>query len=960
MILLALIVTSYAGCGNPERKKTKLYHRGLIYARRGRCTEAISEFQKALQIDPNLALAHYEMGVCYSKLHYHDQAIKALEVARSLDSGLAVKSLSQIAAVYSDMDNIPAARQSFIEALSLDLDNTEALFSLGRLEFREKNFDEAQRRFEKVIDIDPEHVEARFMQAEIFMQKQDFDTAEAQLKKTIEIDPSYTPALLGLAKIYRFTQQYERAADILTKILIDNPDDVRARAALAEVYFAVNRHDDARREADTLLKAAPANPAAHLLLGAICVKQKDYEKAVIHLTMAAGSETASAHTHYLLGLALNETQHSAQAIAAFQRALSLEPDNVPSRLMLAQTHLREGAFEAAGREIGYVLSKEPENEFARHLWVRVQAIRQTFEYIDSLLASEGVSEKNAEKIKAALRAFHANDLSTTQSICQELLADESGSAMPLNLIGLVSLKQDRLDEALRYFHEASVLNPAFGASYVNMANVYMALGNPAEAVQNYRKALDLYPDDNALRLRFVKALTLMNLYDEAELFLKKQIQETPDQFSYRLALAELFLSTARYQDCRNELTTILRRNPDNQNALRLFAESFAKEGTFDKAVTNFEKLLKLRPDSEYVKTRLALCNLSLGRLEKAEQFLAKESTQDNMLRDLAVSLVLQKKGDYEGAEKALSRLQQEKHDALSFGLMLASLQAAQAKDITSSMPTSEGFKESWLRFLRGNSFDESELYEFNLTIALTQARWHLPSLATLDRLARMKGPNPALAELIGGLYEKEGRYEEATYWYNSALATDPSYWPAHNRLGVLSLRSGELSEAERHFVAASKQQPESLVILFNLGRVYLLEGNDEAALATYLKINQTYPNLAPVLNNIAWLLAKDQDRLEQALEYAKLAASSQPLSPDVRDTLGWIFFQKGDYETAKQHLDAAVLSDSLNPSIRYHRGMAYYKLGETEKALEEFKAAASAPSPFPEQELNARMVKELS
>jgi tetratricopeptide (TPR) repeat protein len=959
-ITLAVVGTTLGGCSSPENKKTKHYQKGLIYARRGRCTEAISEYQKALQIDPNLAGAHYEMGVCYARLHYHQQAIKSLETARSLDGELTVKVLAEIASVYSDTDNLPAAEQMYLEALSVDADNIEVLFSLGRLKLRENDSDEAQRRFEQVFVKNPQHLESRFMHAEISMQEGEFEAAEEQLENALEVNPLYMPARLALAKVYRLTQQYEKAADALVRVLKDDPNNALARGALAEVYFSVDRLDDARREAEAFLKTAPSNPAAHLLLGTICMKQRDYEKAVVHLTTATNSPSSSAQSYYLLGLALYETRQPAQALAALQKALALEPTNVPCRLMLAQMFLREGSFDAAGREIKYVLSKEPENEYARHLWVRLQATRQAFEHLDSLLASEGVSEENAEKFKAALRAFRVNDLSAVQAICEELLASEPGSAMPLNLIGLVSLKQSKLDEALKFFHQASLTNPDFGASYVNMANVYMAIGNPAEAEQNYRKAIDRHPDDVALHLRFIRALTLMNLQSEAESFLREQTRKAPGQIPYRLALADLLLSNGRYRDCRNELTIILKQDPDSKNALRLVAESFAREGMLDEAAARFESLLKRDPTSQYLQTRLALCSLSLGRVEKAEESLAGEVRQPDLLRDLVLSIILQRKGDYEGASKVLSRLQQEAPDELSVGLMLMTVRSPQVGDITTAIPVSEAFKERYLQLIRKGSFGKSELYEINLALALAEARWHLPSLARLKTFADMSDPNPALCELIGGLYEKEGLYDEATRYYNSALAADSSYWPVHNRLGVLSLRSGELAEAESHFLSASKQQPQSLIILFNLGRVYLLRGNDEAALATYREINQAYPNLAPVLNNLAWLLAKKPDRLEQALEYAKLAAASQPLNADVRDTLGWILYQKGNYELARHELDAAVLFNSLNPSIRYHRGMVYYKLGQTEKALAEFKEAASARSSFPERDLNERMVKELS
>jgi Tfp pilus assembly protein PilF len=136
-------------------------------------------------------------------------------------------------------------------------------------------------------------------------------------------------------------------------------------------------------------------------------------------------------------------------------------------------------------------------------------------------------------------------------------------------------------------------------------------------------------------------------------------------------------------------------------------------------------------------------------------------------------------------------------------------------------------------------------------------------------------------------------------------------------------------------------------------------GNDEEALKTYRRANELYPNLASVLNNLAWLLAKNPDTVDQALHYAQSAASIQPFRASARDTLGWVYYQKGDYSDAKEQLDKAVLFDSLNPSIRYHRGMTHLKLGEKIKALQDFREAASSSVPFPEKVQTDEMIGQL-
>ena len=66
-------------------------------------------------------------------------------------------------------------------------------------------------------------------------------------------------------------------------------------------------------------------------------------------------------------------------------------------------------------------------------------------------------------------------------------------------IGMVLAKQRRLDEALTVLNKAIETDPHFGASYVYRGNVYVLSGNIAGAVADYRRALEIDPNNQAAR-----------------------------------------------------------------------------------------------------------------------------------------------------------------------------------------------------------------------------------------------------------------------------------------------------------------------------------------------------------------------------------------------------------------------------------------------------------------------------
>jgi len=60
---------------------------GAIYLDKGDPEKALVEYQKALQVDPKLAPAHFGVGLIYAQMGQKDQAIKALEQFQQYDDG---------------------------------------------------------------------------------------------------------------------------------------------------------------------------------------------------------------------------------------------------------------------------------------------------------------------------------------------------------------------------------------------------------------------------------------------------------------------------------------------------------------------------------------------------------------------------------------------------------------------------------------------------------------------------------------------------------------------------------------------------------------------------------------------------------------------------------------------------------------------------------------------------------
>ena len=101
-----------------------------------------------------------------------------------------------------------------------------------------------------------------------------------------------------------------------------------------------------------------------------------------------------------------------------------------------------------------------------------------------------------------------------------------------------------------------------------------------------------------------------------------------------------------------------------------------------------------------------------------------------------------------------------------------------------------------------------------------------------------------------------------------------------------------------------------------------------------LEIN---PNNTQVLNNLAWLLAHDMNKPEQALPYAQKACKLTPGSADCLDTYGHALMLNGKSNEA---LEALVRSVDIRamPANRLHLGEVYEKMNRKDDAYRQYQS----------------------
>jgi len=115
------------------------------------------------------------------------------------------------------------------------------------------------------------------------------------------------------------------------------------------------------------------------------------------------------------------------------------------------------------------------------------------------------------------------------------------------------------------------------------------------------------------------------------------------------------------------------------------------------------------------------------------------------------------------------------------------------------------------------------------------------------------------------------------------------------------------------------------------------------AVAVYESLRSKMPNNPSVLNNLAYLLAQDDSRLAEALEYARTAVERSPDVAGHLDTYGYLLHRSGRDAEAAERLAAAIqqyeAEGTASPDVYEHLGMVNEALGQRDKACDAYRRA---------------------
>ena len=160
------------GLSGDQTQAKALLDKGKQLYRDDQDTDAVAAFEQAVKLDPNLAEAHFRLGLGYEALDKREEAEseykKAVEAYKKYfdsnpDDAEAHYNLGQ---TYANLGQYSEAIREYRQATKLKPDDPDIYFDLGTAHTKLAQYEPAAAAFSKSLEIDPEYYRAEDALAE--------------------------------------------------------------------------------------------------------------------------------------------------------------------------------------------------------------------------------------------------------------------------------------------------------------------------------------------------------------------------------------------------------------------------------------------------------------------------------------------------------------------------------------------------------------------------------------------------------------------------------------------------------------------------------------------------------------------------------------------------------------------------------------------------------------------------
>jgi tetratricopeptide (TPR) repeat protein len=310
--------------------------------------------------------------------------------------------------------------------------------------------------------------------------------------------------------------------------------------------------------------AAWADPATDAFnKGVEAFKAKEYDKALAHLDKALELDPKNVPARYTRGLVHMQTGARDKALADFDEALRLDPKNVPTRYARGMVHIQTGASDKALADFDEALRLEPKNV--------------------ALLVARGGLLTEQKQYDRALA-----------DLDQAIALEPKNLAAYVNRGSLFARKGEHA-RALANFERAVKLDSTDTRAWYGRALSHAARGEHDDAIADFTALLEINPKDPLAYQGRGVSWRQKGEHDKAVADFGRALEIDPKNVFALVGRGDAYLQKKDPAKAIADFTAALGIDTKSVPALRGRGEAHCDQRAYDKAVEDFRQALRLEP-----------------------------------------------------------------------------------------------------------------------------------------------------------------------------------------------------------------------------------------------------------------------------------------------------------------------------------------------------------------------------
>jgi tetratricopeptide (TPR) repeat protein len=565
-----------------------------------------------------------------------------------------------------------------------------------------------------------------------------------------------------------------------------DPGSAELSDALADLYFRTPGHlHEAEATARGLLKTSPNDVDAHKILGRIYLRQ---------LSEAQNSVSSASPS----GNALD------QAIAEYEKIVSLEPKDVEDRMVLGQLYTVKHLPQKAEEQFKTAQAIEPDSEDVVLNLARLYAESGDLEHAAKVVEAVPESDRTS-KMEFALGAAYDQMKRPKDAIgaYQRAIDIEPGDVRTMGALAQALLNDDQLDAAMKEYQQLADADPDDTGTLIHIGEIQRRQGKYDDALATIRKAIKKEPDNLEAGYNEGLLLDVLGRYDEAAQIYEHMVDltshangaYTSEEKNNRGIFLERLGAIYHEQNKTDQAVAAYQKMIDmgGDSALRGYqgqVDTYRDAKQFDKAVEISRKAVEANPKASDLKLMLAGELADEGKIDEGLAMAKGLLKNDNSDEDRKVWLDLAQMDtrlhrwkDGDDALNKAATLTTKKEDRI-YLLFLRGALAERQKHLEAA----EDF------FRQALDIDQSNAMVLNyLGYMLADKGTKLPEALKMIRKAVEQEPmNGAYLDSLGWAYFKMGQYELAEENLRQAVERDQTDPTVHEHLGDLYEKTGRI------------------------------------------------------------------------------------------------------------------------------------------------------------------------